>query len=488
MLFGLFYIQLEYAVIMLINHSLQIKSSEFSLNPTSLRRHADAAYDQLKIGVHKSLSSGILHSAVEVYKQSPFLVAAVGGFSIASLIFVIIIFAVAGGNNNASIDGISDVDESLFGHQYMQARIKYDLNRIALSIIEGEDWDKKNIDQFATGWKALDVLEKAEVKQTIWFQSLENALHNNSHSDASGKQKKLLAGLADQLGVHLNVVAKREDPAKRPPRAVKVEAPKTNSDEPAPMQTAKPELAVPSDSQRAESVLASNNSQLQDQLAANTDQPVVSPQPVVSTPAPVSTVSQLTTPDSTKIQANQPSFSEISAKTVQRNRVNRVIRTPQPADTLPVVAAATAKQTATPSANEKAATPVPDQTASTSNIINETELQKITSEFVTSYETGNITTFTSLFAEKAISNDDADLNTIKEEYASLFAATSDRRMIIGDLKWDLSKGTATGEGSLEVAVKPAGADKAQTYSGTIQIVVEKQDDGVQITKLLHALQ
>jgi hypothetical protein len=179
-----------------------------------------------------------------------------------------------------------------------------------------------------------------------------------------------------------------------------------------------------------------------------------------------------------------------SAEPVKSSRVNKVIRTPLPvaAQTTSPAGGRTKVANAPPSSARQSAPQATNKTASNRRTISETELQKITSEFVDSYEAGNIITFASLFAKKAVSNDEADLNTIKKEYANLFATTSDRRMIIGNLKWDLSKRTATGEGSLEVAVKSASAEKAQTYSGKIQIVVEKQGDGVQITELYHALQ
>jgi hypothetical protein len=61
-------------------------------------------------------------------------------------------------------------------------------------------------------------------------------------------------------------------------------------------------------------------------------------------------------------------------------------------------------------------------------------------------------------------------------------------MIIDDIKWNLSDNQATGNGRMEVKVKAAGAGKFETYSGTIQIVVEKQAGSAHITKLYHALQ
>ncbi len=476
---------------MLINHTFQIKSNGFSVNPSSVRRQAATAFNHLKTGIHKSLSSGFLHSVVALYKQSPLLVGAVGGFSIVFFIIVVIIFSLAGGNsghNNALIQA----DESLFGGQYSHAKIKYKLNVIALSLIEDDHWNKQSIADFTYGWNTLDANEKDKMKQTVWFQLLENTLMNKLSADSDDKYTKLLADLSAQLDLHspreknrsamVNAETVKAEADKD--ETVAVEAPQAQAlkTQLAQTQVTKAESQSPSASQirEAEATVDEEVGPLSQSFISSVDQPSVTPPAARDPQEQTNIMAQLPEFQSIEGQQNKQQVATASTEQDKPSRVNRVIRTP-----LPVEAQSTTGLTNVASTSPSSPKQSSDATPAA---ISETELQKITAEFISSYETGNIKSFTSLFAKKAVSNDEADLNTIKKEYASLFAATSDRRMIIGDLKWDLSKQTATGEGKLEVAVKSAGADKAQTYSGKIQIVVEKQDDGVQITKLFHALQ
>jgi len=183
------------------------------------------------------------------------------------------------------------------------------------------------------------------------------------------------------------------------------------------------------------------------------------------------------------VRAAQPASpqgsSEAGAAADQkRNNLHRIIRTPPTdAQDLNVVVAS----------NNAAASASKQNPASSAKAISNADLNKLTAQLVNSYEKGNIDSFTSLFSPNAVSNDEADLKTITKDYADLFATTSDRRMIIGDIKWNFANNTASGSGSMEVAVKPSGANKAQKYTGKIQIVVERQANGVQITRLFHEL-
>jgi len=473
---------------MLINHSLQLESSGRS--QSSFRRQTAAAFSVLNSKFHKSLSNGLLHAARRIYQQNPLMVGSVAGFSLVSLIFVVIIFTAAG--NKTALHQTNVLDGSQFSSQYTFVRIRYELNEIALSILEDKDWNQRSIDTFTYAWNSLDALEKAEVKQTVWFQSLENALSSRSGVSAKDKRAKLLVDLSATLGLPL--AGKELTVAKRPAKTSTTDketaakpAPKT---QPAATQIASNRITSQAANTRTTNTPTTKTLTPSTQIAKAPPQKTVPPQtqrvdsaaggerPVQADlsaePLSVAALSKGETASTADIVSPSIPPAAIPPAEVKPKRINKVIRTPIPVES----------QSAVMAVKPAAATQ-----AVVSNVtISESELKRITKEFVSSYETGNIVAFSALFAEKAVSNDDADLNTIKKEYANLFANTSDRRMIIGDLKWDFSKNSASGEGQLAVEVKSSGARIAQTYSGKIQIVVEKQDDGVQITKLYHALQ
>jgi hypothetical protein len=476
---------------MLIKNSFHIKSSGFDNSHSAVPRRAAKVLSHLKTSIQHSLDSDLLQTVMNAYRQNPFMVSTVAVFSLISFVFVIVIFALAG-NNQHSLPSqqnlFSDSDDGLFNNQYTKAKIKYDLNEIALSVIEGKAWSRQHIDKFSDGWNRLDALEKAELKQTVWFQLLENTIKRAASTDTSDKRVKLLADLATRLGVagfdntasaHANASAAATNTttvadngaAQAHSANAQVDADTTN-----PNPTERQTPLAQADAAAMETLSSSTQSQSaasqskidadQDALQADTKTNVDPNTEVVSPPS--------------LAQTNARHTASVAPNASKPRQVNKVIRTPIPSET-PAEAKTTAK------AQQKSSQNTPAKTAK-SNVLDKAELQHITNEFVNSYETGNIINFTALFAEKAVSNDEEDLTTIRKEYAKLFATTSDRRMIIDDIKWNLSDNQATGNGRMEVKVKAAGAGKFETYSGTIQIVVEKQAGSAHITKLYHALQ
>jgi hypothetical protein len=484
---------------MLIKNSFQLKPGGFSNTQSSVRRQATTVFSQLNTSLQQSLDSGFLHTVVKVYKQNPFMVSSVAVFSLISFVFVIVIFSLTGGHEttlSAQRNLFSGGDDALFSNQYAKSKTKYDLNVIALNVIEGKAWDKHHIDDFAAGWNRLSATEKTELKQTVWFQLLENTIKSKISGDTGDKRVKLLANLAAQL--ELTTVAAA------PSAAVGIEHGAGNTGsrakaETVPAQTvnspADDGIANPTQSsvddqpqQLAQADMAASEfpSQSTAPSGPGTTQ-TASAAPVVAQPtAEVAQVSP-----SVGIQSNPRANTQASIQadaspnpsSAGSNRVNKVIRTPFPQNEQRASNSAQGGSAFAKNPDNKSKTP-----ASGKPLIDDVELRHITDEFVSAYESGNIITFTALFAENAVSNDDTDLKTIRKEYANLFATTSDRRMIIDGLKWDFADNIATGKGQLEVSVKSTGDAKFQTYSGTVQIVVEKHPDGAQISKLYHALQ
>lgn len=113
------------------------------------------------------------------------------------------------------------------------------------------------------------------------------------------------------------------------------------------------------------------------------------------------------------------------------------------------------------------------------------ELQDITTQLVTSYETGNLEQFLSLFAAEIKTNDRIDITGVKQDYSELFKSTSDRQMFIQNLKWSNEKIGAKGTGDLEVVILSDEGSTVYSMEGKIQIVAQKIDNQVKITHLYH---
>ena len=113
------------------------------------------------------------------------------------------------------------------------------------------------------------------------------------------------------------------------------------------------------------------------------------------------------------------------------------------------------------------------------------ELQDITTQLVTSYETGDLKQFVSLLSKEIKTNDRIDLAGVTSDYSELFSTTSDRQMFIQNLIWNNEKIGAKGTGDLEVVILSDDGNPVYSMEGKIQIVAQKIDHNVKITHLYH---
>jgi hypothetical protein len=128
---------------------------------------------------------------------------------------------------------------------------------------------------------------------------------------------------------------------------------------------------------------------------------------------------------------------------------------------------------------------IPEIEPATINIPNAAQLQDLTTQLVTAYETGDIDHFASLFSSDAKTNDRLDLNGIREDYRQLFQSTTDRQMFIQNLQWTDASIGAKGIGDLEVIVLSNNTNTVYSMKGKIQLVVQRLDGKTLITHLYH---
>ena len=113
------------------------------------------------------------------------------------------------------------------------------------------------------------------------------------------------------------------------------------------------------------------------------------------------------------------------------------------------------------------------------------ELNNVLSQFMRSYNKGDIQRLMALFDENATTNDQRNKQGIKSEYLELFKSTSDRDIKIRNIQWDLGKGKAKGDAKFTVTVKPVGSAQAAQVEGKLRILAVKESRGVFIKSLLH---
>lgn len=483
-----------------------------------------SAFDKLKNANRDSYSLGIVESIHRFYRQNR--IFTIVGLTLLFLIFLVLILAASADKNapvnnlrsvsqadNHNISGSTGNNDIVFTPQDKYTKIKYNLEIIALSIVQSENWNKQHIVDFAYSWNELNQRQQGELKKTVWFQLLENDLVNivggqHTASGYSNDRAKLLTILSDKLNIQM-------------PTAIRAVALSDSSADAAGGSSSDKDVTMAQNSMseseagdQSETKIKTSNvvhneevarleNELFKQKAAAEgllSQKKLEPQLNLSavakpqdTEIAAAEVAQET--KTTLASAGQAELLPLPQQSTNpspvvadqpRPTIHKVIRTPPPpgAQELSASVAPISVPTASAGKNNPSSS---NNGESNDAAFSDAELTKLTSQLVNSYEKGNIDTFASLFASNAVSNDEANLKTIRQDYENLFATTSDRRMIIGDIKWDFSSNTATGNASMEVAVKPSGAAKAQKYTGKVQIVVEKKPDGVQITKLFHQL-
>ncbi|TDJ62130.1 MAG: nuclear transport factor 2 family protein [Proteobacteria bacterium] len=112
-------------------------------------------------------------------------------------------------------------------------------------------------------------------------------------------------------------------------------------------------------------------------------------------------------------------------------------------------------------------------------------LSALLHRFVSSYETGNLDQFMTLFAEDAQTNERRNRDEIRTDYDDLFQTTDRRRLKLIDINWEPGNHAVQGWGRFEVKVRKKGKPEVTTYIGGLRFRVEKPGPQLRITHLYH---
>jgi len=117
--------------------------------------------------------------------------------------------------------------------------------------------------------------------------------------------------------------------------------------------------------------------------------------------------------------------------------------------------------------------------------ITTTTLSTLMHRFVSSYETGNLDQFMSLFTEDAQTNERRNRDEIRTDYDDLFQTTDRRQLKLIEFNWEPGNHTVQGWGRFEVKVRKKGRPEVTKYVGGLKFQVEKPGPQLRITHLYH---
>ena len=107
------------------------------------------------------------------------------------------------------------------------------------------------------------------------------------------------------------------------------------------------------------------------------------------------------------------------------------------------------------------------------------------SQFMSSYDAGNLDQFMTLFAEDAHTNERRNRDEIRTDYDDLFQTTDRRRLTLIDVNWEPGNDAVQGWGRFEVKVRKKGRPEVTTFVGGLRFRVEKPGPQIRIAHLYH---
>lgn len=113
------------------------------------------------------------------------------------------------------------------------------------------------------------------------------------------------------------------------------------------------------------------------------------------------------------------------------------------------------------------------------------ELQDVITQYMDSYQTGDIGRMMELFASATWTADSSGLEELRREYADLFRTTSDRQVFISNLDWTFKNNKAMGTGDLVINLLSTQDHKITRKKGKLRLIVEKNLQKARISHLFQ---
>ncbi|WP_455204026.1 hypothetical protein [Kaarinaea lacus] len=113
------------------------------------------------------------------------------------------------------------------------------------------------------------------------------------------------------------------------------------------------------------------------------------------------------------------------------------------------------------------------------------ELQDIVTQYIDSYQSGDIRRMMELFSRGTWTTDLTGLKEMRNEYEALFQSTSDRQLFIDNMQWSFKNNKAMGTGDLVVTLISRQGTQITKQKGKVRMIVEKSKQKAQFSHLFH---
>ncbi|KPJ91724.1 MAG: hypothetical protein AMJ55_11130, partial [Gammaproteobacteria bacterium SG8_15] len=115
------------------------------------------------------------------------------------------------------------------------------------------------------------------------------------------------------------------------------------------------------------------------------------------------------------------------------------------------------------------------------------ELQDLVTQYITAYETGDVTELMHLFANATWTSSRTGLVEMKQNYQNLFSTTNGREMFVKNINWNFKDKKALGTGELVLSYHTKD-DQIVTQTGKIRFVATRHGDNVRFTQMFHIVE
>ena len=115
----------------------------------------------------------------------------------------------------------------------------------------------------------------------------------------------------------------------------------------------------------------------------------------------------------------------------------------------------------------------------------QSELQDIVTQYVDSYQAGDLSRMMELFSSSTWTADPAGLEELRRDYSDLFQSTSDRQVFISNVDWSYKDNKAMGTGDLVINLLSGQDHKITKKKGKLRLIVEKSEQKARISHLFQ---
>jgi hypothetical protein len=113
------------------------------------------------------------------------------------------------------------------------------------------------------------------------------------------------------------------------------------------------------------------------------------------------------------------------------------------------------------------------------------ELQDVVTQYVDSYQSGDIAGLMELFASSTWTANPSGLEELRHDYLELFNTTTDRQVFISNIDWKFKGNKAMGTGDLVINLLSNEDHKITKKKGKVRLIVEKNLQKARISHLFQ---